>query len=236
MKKITLLCLSISCLFWSMASLKARAQDETAVQLMQSIQPSLVEVRAEDTKTFSNNNGQSASATYHSQGNGIIIDSHGIIVTSTHIVANTPHIYVGLSDGTVLEAKLVYSSDADFSFLKVKPPYPLSVVTWADSSVPKEGTSVITLSNADDNQQHILGGVITSLINGASSGNVEAFELNFTLYHGDSGGPLLDEQGHLLGLIMGKQLDQNNKSYAIASNKIQQEYAQHVQNLNLEEQ
>ncbi len=148
--------------------------------------------------------------TYNTQGSGVIIGSDGIIVTNTHIVTGAPHIYVGLSDGTILEARIVYSSDADFSFIKVDPPYPLRTVSWADSSLAKVGTSVIALTNADGNNgdtQHILGGEITNMINGVDSNNVELFELNFNLYHGDSGGPLLDDQGNLLGMITAKKIE-----------------------------
>jgi S1-C subfamily serine protease len=201
------------------------------MQLLQTVQPSLVEIRTVDTKTFTENNGHTVVASYNSQGYGIIIDPDGTIVTNTHIIANAPHIFVGLSDGTVLEAKPVYSSDADFSFLKIDPPSPLRAITWADSSLAQVGTPIITLSNADDDHQHVLGGEITNLIEGMSSDKVELFELNLNLYHGDSGGPLLDNQGQLLGLIMAKRIDENNKSYAIASNKIQQEYLKYKRNL-----
>lgn len=222
--------LFIFCLFLGLPSFNLQAQDQTPAQLLQTVQLSLVEIRAVDTKTFNEDNGQTKVGTYHAQGSGIIIDSHGIIVTNTHIIANAGHIYVGLSDGTVLEAKLVYSSDADFSFIKIDPPYPLQTITWADSSLARVGTPIIALTSGDDDQQHILGGEITDLINGIDSNNVELLELNLNLIQGDSGGPLLDNQGHLLGMIMAKRKDEENKTYAIASDKIQQEYLQYTEN------
>lgn len=222
--------LIICCLFWLTPMSKTPAQDETPEQLLQNIKASLVEVRTINSKTISDNNGHTKVGTYHTQGSGVIIDSHGLIVTNTHIIANAPHIYVGLSDGTILEAKLVYSSDADFSFIKIDPPYPLDTITWTDSSMVKVGTPIIALSWADDDQQHILGGEITSMINGTTTNKIELLELNLNLIQGDSGGPLLDEQGHLLGLIMAKRKDEDNKTYAIASDKIQQEYLQYTEN------
>ena len=105
------------CLFFSpLYSQQAYAQNETAAQLMQSVQASLVEVRTLDTKTFNEGDGHTKIASYHTQGSGVIIGSDGIIVTNSHIVTNAPRIFVGLSNGTILDAKLVYSSDADFSF------------------------------------------------------------------------------------------------------------------------
>jgi S1-C subfamily serine protease len=219
--------LFICCLFLVIPSFKAQAQDQTPAQLLQNVQASLVAVRAVDTKTFNEDNGHTRVGTYQALGSGIIIDSHGIIVTNTHIIANAGRIFVGLSDGTILEAKLVYSSDADFSFIKIDPPYPLQTITWADSSLAGVGTPIIALTSGEDNQEHILGGEITSLINGVDSNNVELLELNLNLIPGDSGGPLLDSQGHLLGMIMAKRKSEDDKTYAIASNKIQQEYSQY---------
>jgi len=210
---------------------KSSADDQTALQLLENVQSSLVEVRTVDTKTFNESNGHTKVGTYHTQGAGIILDSHGTIVTNTHIIANAPHIFVGLTDGTILEAKRIYSSDADFSFIKVDPPYPLTPITWADSSLVQAGTPIIALTNDQDNHQHVLSGEITDMINGISSNNAELLELNLNLIPGDSGGPLLDNQGHLLGLIMAKRTDADNKSYAIASNKIQREYMQQNENL-----
>jgi len=216
-----------------MAAPQAQAQYETPEQLLERVKDSLVEVRTTDSKTFNEANGQTVVGTYHTQGYGVIIDSNGLIVTNTHIITNAPHIFVGLSDGTIMEAKKVYSSDADFSFIKIEPSSPLTPITFADSSQVQAGANIIALTNGADDQRHILGGQITNMINGVDSNNVELLELNLDLIEGDSGGPILDDQGQLLGLIMAKRNDQDNKSYAIASNKIQQEYQQYQQSLPL---
>jgi len=64
-----------------------------------------------------------------------------------------------------------------------------------------------------------------------SQGTNDFLELDLDLYHGDSGGPILDYQGRLLGLIMAKRESQPNSSIAIASNKIHQQYLQYKRNL-----
>jgi S1-C subfamily serine protease len=223
--------LFIYCLFLLLPGIDAHAQDETPLQLLQTVKTSLVEIRCTTTKTVTDNTGDTKFGTYQAQGSGVIIDSNGLIVTNTHIIANAQHILVGLSDGKILEAKLVYSSDADFSFIKIDPPYPLDAITWADSAQALVGTSIIALTNADDDGQHVVGGEITSLVDGISSDDVEMLELNLNLIPGDSGGPLLDNQGHLLGLIMARKNNEDNKTYAIASNKIQKEYMHYQQHL-----
>lgn len=225
----TIVRLALLGLLWLFPS-ESGAQEQTPQQLLSTLQPSVVDIRAVDSISVQRPGGQTATGTYHAQGLGVIIDSQGIIATNTHIIANAGHIYVGLQDGKVLEARRVYSSDADFSFIKIDPPYPLQTIAWADSSGASIGTAIMALSNSDDEHQQIQGGEITGTFEGVTSHNVELFELNLNLSHGDSGGPLLDSTGHLLGLIMAKRNDADNKTYAIASNKIQQEYEQYQQN------
>ncbi len=212
-------------------STSASAEQASLIMNIQSIEPSLVEIKTVYARTLQTKNGHAAIASYERYGAGIIIDPSGIIVTNTHIIRNAPHIYVGLSNGKSFEAKLLYASEADFSFLKIDSPYPLKAVPWANSSQSQLGESIIALGSSEYNHQSILGGEITSLIKSMSSGDTELIEVNLNLYQGDSGGPILDKQGHLLGLIMAKRKTEDRKSYAIASNKIRQEYLKYKQKM-----
>jgi len=200
--------LFIYCVLLSIPSLGLQAQQETPTQLLDRVQASLVEI-----KTSQNTHGL-----------GIIIDSHGIIVTNTSTVANADHIYVGLPDGQPLEAKLIYSSGADFSFIQIEPPYPLETITWADSSQAQTGTPVLALTLADDNQEHIMGGGITDVTIDTSTQLPTLYKIDINFKPDDSGGPLLDPQGRLLDMVTDKQSSDDGKTYAIASNKIRQEY------------
>jgi len=56
-------------------------------------------------------------------------------------------------------------------------------------------------------------------------------ELDLDLYHGDSGGPILDGNGRLLGVIMAKRESEPNSSIAIRSNKIRLQYLQYLKNV-----
>lgn len=170
-------------------------------------------------------------ASYERFGTGVIIDGTGLIVTNTHIIAHAPRIYVALHNGKVYEASPVYASEADFSFIRITPASTLKPIEWADSSQAMPGSPVIALGNSDYNQESILGGKITSLLESFSSGAVELIEVDINLYKGDSGGPILDEDGRLLGIIMAKRKTQDRKSYAIASNKIRQEYLNYKRNM-----
>jgi len=172
------------------------------------------------------------TATFQRTGAGLVIDSSGIIVTNTHIIINAPFIFVYLKDGTKLPAQVLFASrDYDFSFLRVRPPHALQSVTWADSSRITIGEPIIAIGNSDFDNQSILAGHVKGIIQSFSAGTNDFLELDLDLYHGDSGGPVLDYQGRLLGLIMAKRESQQNSSIAIASNKIRQQYLQYKRNM-----
>ena len=118
----------------------------------------------------------------------------------------------------------MYVDESDFSLLKINSPQRLKAIAWADSSQAQLGQRVIAIGSSDYNYQSILNGEITSLIESRSTGSIELLELNLELYKGDSGGPILDQDGCLLGLVMANRKTEDRKSYAIASNKIRQEY------------
>lgn len=202
----------------------AIAEDRSLLSRMQNLMPSIVEIKTVYARVLTTEGGQKGIASYERHGAGIIIDPSGIIVTNTHIVINAPQILVALSSGKIFQGTVIYASDADFSFVKIDSPNNLNAIKWADSSKAEIGQPIIALGNSEFDKQSILGGEITSLIESMSSNSIEMLELNLNLYQGDSGGPILDNQGRLLGLIMGKRTTQDRKSYAIASNKIRQEY------------
>jgi S1-C subfamily serine protease len=204
--------------------------DSTLIERIQNTQNSIVTVRTELTKMM--HTTPPRSATFQRTGSGLIIDASGIIVTNTHIIINAPFIFVILKDGTKLTAQVLFASgNYDFSFLRVQPPHKLQSVKWADSSRIAVGDPIIAIGNADFDNQSILSGHIKSIIQNVSRGTNDFLELDLDLYHGDSGGPILDYQGRLLGLIMAKRESQPNSSIAIASNKIHQQYLQYKRNL-----
>jgi serine protease Do len=139
-------------------------------------------------------------------------------------VGNARHIYVRLSGGNIYEARILRNSQADLCLLKINAPLPLRAISLADPSEIHIGINVIAIGNAGLNLQRKLGGQVIKIFKGTSSNNAELLEMNIPLKPGDSGGPILNVEGSLLGLIMGKKISDPGKSYAIASSRIQQEY------------
>ena len=193
------------------------APKATLFESKQNLLPSLVGIRAVDEQNMFNDNGRMKMASAERMGNGIIIDPSGIIVTSAHIVNRAKYVLVRLPNGTEVEARVIYTGKEDFSFLKVNVPGFLKPVVWADSSRVRSGDPVVAIID----RESVQGGAITKLV---GRGQAEIIEMDVDLKHGDSGGPVFDEQGGLLGLVMARAESQKNKSYAVASNTIHQEY------------
>ena len=188
---------------YCVSALDALGRDSTLIDRIQNTQNSIVTVRTELTKIM--HTSPPRTATFQRTGAGLIIDPSGIIVTNTHIIINAPFIFVILKDGTKLPAQVLFASgNYDFSFLRIQPPHPLQSVKWADSSLISIGEPIIAIGNSDFDNQSILSGHIKSIIQSVSTGTNDFLELDLDLYHGDSGGPILDDQGRLLGLIMAK--------------------------------
>ncbi len=199
------------------------------IDRIQHMEKSIVTVQTELTRMMQTEPPR--AATYYRTAAGLVIDSSGIIVTNTHTIIHAPFIFVILRDGTKLPAQVLFASgEYDFSFLKVQPPHRLAHVQWADSSQVNIGDEIIAVGNSDYNNQSIMGGRVKSILQSRSSMTSDFFELDLDLNHGDSGGPILDANGRLLGMIMAKRESQENSSIAIASNKIRQQYLQLKEN------
>jgi len=160
-------------------------------------------------------------------GGGIILDSRGIIVTAAHTLKNKKNIMVTLFDGTRLPAKILRKvSKQDLAFLAVQPPFLLDSFQFANSDHAPAGMPVFAMGRAQWIEGTLTGGEISAFgiekVNGVN--RVTSFQIDFKAYKGDSGSPILDGNGHLLGMISAGRVV-GSKTYAITSNMIATAYA-----------
>src|SRR5215204_2580746 len=140
-------------------------------------------------------------------GSGFIVDETGHVITNAHVVAGAEELTAVLSDGTEVPATVV-GSDAllDVAILKLDLPAAESVpgkVTFGDSSTLRAGDQVVAIGNA-----------LGSFPNTVSEGTVNATDRSFPneggltdwiqhdaeIWHGNSGGPLLNLRGEVVGI------------------------------------
>lgn len=187
---------------------------------------SFVNIRAVDAGHIQSHNGKLSSGKAERYGQGIVIDAQGIIVTNKHVVGNSPqHIYVMLHNGQILEAKKLRSSKTDdLCLLKITTDHSLNAIAMGDATNIQIGSRVLAFANGTLENETAKRGKIIEVYKDATTDKVAILKMNIPLKEGDSGGPVLNEDGLLLGLIMANQVSDPTKSYAIAANKIMQEY------------
>jgi serine protease Do len=135
-------------------------------------------------------------------GSGFIIDSSGIIVTNRHVVEGTTDILVTLQDNTLLRATLLAQADQiDMALLKVTSASPLPSVRFGDSDALRVADRVLAIGSPLG-----FGGTVTQGIVSALNRDIrdtpfdDYIQTDAAINHGNSGGPLFNMQGEVIGM------------------------------------
>ena len=135
-------------------------------------------------------------------GSGIIISQDGYIVTNNHVVDGQENLTVALNDGKVaVPAKLIGQDTlGDIAVLKIDGPVP-GYLQWADQSQVQVGETVIAIGSAlGDFRNSVSKGVISGLNRTLEGDSNIYIQTDAAINHGNSGGPLLDLQGNVVGI------------------------------------
>lgn len=135
-------------------------------------------------------------------GSGFIIDPSGLIVTNYHVVENAFQTAVTLSDGTRLFAKTLSASRlADLALLKVEADHPLPAAHWGDSDRLHVGDLVFAAGNPFGLGLSVSAGIVSGLNRDIQNSPYDdLIQTDATINHGNSGGPLFDMQGNVVGV------------------------------------
>ncbi len=136
----------------------------------------------------------------HGQGSGVIVDPAGLIVTNTHVVASAGHIEVSFWDGQRVRADLSkHDASRDISILRV-PLCGLPAVTLANSDEVRAGDAVVAVGNPMGFQGALTTGVVHAVGRVPGLGPMNWIQADVQLAPGNSGGPLADAQGQVIGI------------------------------------
>ncbi|MDD5672515.1 MAG: trypsin-like peptidase domain-containing protein, partial [Candidatus Omnitrophica bacterium] len=159
-------------------------------------------------------------------GGGFIIHPSGLIVTNAHTIMGAGRVLVTLFDQTKTEASVVkVVPDEDLALLQIKVPAKLPAIPLADSNQVQLDMRVFSVGSSQILKNTLSEGKITGIgmskkMEKKEKGYVGLIQASFDIYQGDSGSPLLNEKGELVGLMAAKAIFQRKVTYAIPSNKI----------------
>lgn len=135
-------------------------------------------------------------------GSGFIIDSSGLIVTNYHVVENAFVITVTLSDGTRLNGKQMAASRlADIALVKIETNHPLTAAKWGDSDKLGVGDQVFAIGNPFGIGLSVSAGIVSGLNRDIQNSPYDdLIQTDATINHGNSGGPLFNMDGLVVGV------------------------------------
>lgn len=166
------------------------------------------------------------------EGTGFVINAaEGLILTNNHVIRGATTVTVTLtSDGREFPARIVGEDvDADVALLQIQDPAGLATAAIGNSSGLPPGSPVLALGNQAGigGAPTVAPGVITGKgqtiqANDASSSFTETLHnmlvTNAHVAPGDSGGPLADAQGQVIGMVTAAGTSPPNAGYAIPIN------------------
>ena len=148
-------------------------------------------------------------------GTGFVIDAAGLIATNLHVAGEGRPLEVALADGSRHRVVEVTASDRtlDLAILRIEPPArPLVPLALGSSADLPDGLPIVTVGNPL--------GLTFSVVSGVVSGTRdvegrEMIQLAMPIEPGNSGGPVVDPEGRVVGVVTIKSLVTRNLGFAV---------------------
>ncbi len=164
-----------------------------------------------------------------SQGSGFVLDKAGHIVTNQHVVDGAASISVKFGNGSTYKATLVGADPStDVAVIKIDAPASaLSPLQLADSSAVQVGDGVIAIGSPFGLDLSVTSGIVSALHRQITSPNNfaidDAIQTDAAINHGNSGGPLLNLEGRVIGVNSQIESDgggSDGVGFAVPSNTV----------------
>lgn len=206
-------------------------EGEVIADVAQEVSQSVVSIMTEQETTIESLYFGRRTTTSQAAGTGVIIDAAGHILTNKHVVAEgTSSVTVISSDGAEYSAKIIGRDPLnDLAIIKAENPKDFVPARLADSDGVRIGQKVIAIGNAlGQFQNTVTAGIISGMGRpvAASSdrGNgteqlSNLFQTDAAINSGNSGGPLLNFNGEVIGINTAVAADAQNIGFAIPINE-----------------
>ncbi len=172
-------------------------------------------------------------------GTGIIVTSDGYILTNKHVINGATDITVVLDDGTTYEDVEVAATDPinDVAFLKIKDVSDLTPATLGDSKTVGVGQQVMAIGNALGEYQNTVtvgvisgtGRSVTATDGSKTETLTDMIQTDAAINSGNSGGPLVNAAGEVIGINTATSASAENMGFAIPISSVKGMLAQLVE-------
>jgi hypothetical protein len=161
----------------------------------------------------------SSLSNIYKSGTAFAISQNGYLITNHHVVENSSSIYVSSKQFKRLKANIIYKDELnDIAILKINfkfSPLPYNIV----SSNKEVGNNIFVLGypylQTMGSELKITSGIINS--NSGYENDSRYYQFSAEIQPGNSGGPLFDSEGNIIGLVSAKHIDATNVGYALKS-------------------
>jgi putative serine protease PepD len=163
------------------------------------------------------------------EGSGFVDDKRGDIITNQHVVDGAKSITVKFWNGKTYKAHLVGSdSSTDLAVVRVDAPSSmLHPLTLGDSSGVQVGDGVIAIGSPFGLEETVTSGIVSALHRTMDAPNnytiSDSIQTDAPINHGNSGGPLIDSAGRVIGVNAQIQSDSGGSDgvgFAIPANTV----------------
>src|SRR5215207_1396756 len=156
-------------------------------------------------------------------GSGLVVASDGLILTNSHVVSGAGAIKVSMADGQKSDARVIGEDPhSDIAVLRTDVHLAAPPVSFFDSKAIHKGQLAIAIGNPLGFEQTVTAGVVSAIGRSlrASNGRLidDVIQTDAALNPGNSGGPLVDSRGRVIGINTAMIMGAQGICFSVASN------------------
>jgi len=223
-------CILFLCYYLIFHLAQTPAAAQSLADLYARVNPAVVDIHALSVDKTPLINEEVTTVAVGTDGSGVIIDKEGTILTASHVVQTAELINVVFLDGRTASASVIVSANwGDIALLRIKEKIDLpEPLVLADSDKARIGDQVFVVGAPFGYSHSLSAGYISSRFRTKAmvgNGTMEVFQTDASMNPGNSGGPLFNMKGEIIGIasyISTMSGGFNGLAFAVTTNQIRE--------------